>query len=276
MSKKVGPTLSGAPTSSDRRREEKSSLMGPPHERDKGEAPAKPPGFLKPSCAKPGVCPADWGGRAERKGPQQPHWSLTSLAPESMSAATTSRLCHTNPIWLKAPHSSKRLMWLPQCSFSNQNVLSRGAASELRIWSQHRDDAASEHSLRVVCRKACSQPEERQREVDMLSFMNTHLATYVGTKLPSATHNAVRGWRKTSCCAKRNAARGRGRRPVTIWHGGRLKYHSDPLSLVSPHHKGDKKKTQNHLTQRALQGALIGTLEGLRRRETGRQDVPWL
>lgn len=42
-------------------------------------APAKPPYFfLKSSCG------ADWGGRAEGKGQQQSHQSLTSLAPESM------------------------------------------------------------------------------------------------------------------------------------------------------------------------------------------------
>lgn len=82
----------------------------------------------------------------------------------------------------------------------------------------------------------------------MPSFMNTLLATHVGTKLPLATHNAVRGWRKTSGCAKRNAAQGRGRRPVTIWHGGRSKCCSDPLSLVSLHHKGDEKKKNHRAT----------------------------
>lgn len=82
----------------------------------------------------------------------------------------------------------------------------------------------------------------------MPSFMNTLLATHVGTKLPSATHNTVRGSRKTSGCAKRNAAQGRGRRPVTIWHGGRSKCHSDPLSLVSLHHKGDEKKKKHVAT----------------------------
>lgn len=67
-------------------------------------------------------------------------------------------------------------------SSSNRNVLNRGAASERRISSRHQNTPASEHSLRALCRKACSQPEERQRKVDMLSFMNTLLATHVGDK----------------------------------------------------------------------------------------------
>lgn len=119
----------------------------------------------------------------------------------------SSHYFHPKPLLAEGSQQLRETHVAATRSSSNRNVLNRGAVSELRISSRHQNTPASEHWLRVVCRKACSQPEERQREVDMLSFMNALLATHVGTKLPSATHNEVRGWRKTSGCAKRNATR---------------------------------------------------------------------
>lgn len=130
------------------------------------------------------------------------------------------------------------------CSFSNGNLAVVLLLSLKYRGGQGESPASQQHLLRGL-KGRVSQPEERhqrQREVDMLSFMRTLLATHVGTKLPSTNPQCSAKVEKDLRLCQENTAQGTGRGPVTTWHSGRQKCPSDAGSLMSPHHKRDEKR----------------------------------